>query len=208
MVNGITWQEETQARLTEARSRQKQAKTEVNRWEEYADALERVLGLDKERHSINPNGHDTFDRENLRKQSTWKNLCDIMSSNNGLLVVVDAVTILVEAKVFADREHARNVIYSTLNSHKRDVQRMREGVYRLRKQGERVPKQKGTGLKQVVLELKTVNPDMSKKDIKQTLVKRGFDFKGKSPGRAVHLVWITLGYAKKEKEGKQQSLLE
>jgi len=85
---------------------------------------------------------------------------------------------------------------------------MREGVYRLRKQGERVPKQKGTGLKQVVLELKTVNPDMSKKDIKQTLVKRGFDFKGKSPGRAVHLVWITLGYAKKEKEGKQQSLLE
>ena len=207
MPNGSTWEEETLSRLREARDKQKHAQeiikdveNDIKYWGEYASSLERTIELYRKKQGIDTLGNQTLDAERLRTQSTWANLVDIISANNGLLVVIDAVTILVEAKVFADREHARNVIYSTLNSHKRDVEWIRQGMYRLRKQGERIPKQKGTGLKQAILELKTVNPDMSKKDIKQTLVKRGFDFKGKKPGQAIHMAWVNLGYAKKEKQ--------
>lgn len=63
------------------------------------------------------------------------------------------------------------------------------------------------GLKQEILELKTVNPDMTKQDIRDILINRGFGFQGKNPNKAVHMLWVNLGFAKKDKE-VQQSLFE
>lgn len=63
---------------------------------------------------------------------------------------------------------------------------------------ERIP-----GLKQAILELKAVNPDMTKRDVRDTLIHRGFDFQGRNPNKAVHMLWVNLGYAKKDKEAQQ-----
>jgi hypothetical protein len=55
------------------------------------------------------------------------------------------------------------------------------------------------GLKQAILGLKTINPNISKDEVAQTLIKGGFDFQGKSPKRAVHMVWVNMGYTKKDR---------
>jgi hypothetical protein len=206
MVNGITWEEETVARIREAKEKQqkaeatiKQAEIEARHWGEYADVLQKALELARQR-----DGHKLFDSERLLKQSTWENLVDIMSTKKGLLVVVDAVTILVEGKVFSDREHARNVIYSTLYSHKRDIQKVRRGVYRLREvrleKQRRVKKARIIGLRQAILDLKTANPEMTKQDVLHALRDKHFDFQGKSPKMVIHMAWLNMGYAKKESQ--------
>ena len=137
MVNGITWEEETQARLRQAREKQKQAEEickqseiEANHLKEYANALEKVLELDRQQRGIKANGQHIFDPEHLRTQSVRNSLIEIASANNGLLVVVEAIPILMDAGVFTDREHARNSIYSNLNHYKKQFKKERPGVYR------------------------------------------------------------------------------
>jgi len=221
MTNGITWEEETRLRLDEARDKQMQeeskllqAQSAIQFWAQYANALEKMLELDKEKPGVSSNGNH-LNTEGMRKQSTWNNLVAIMNTNNGLLVAVDATTILVEAGVFQEREHARNVIYSTLYSHKKDVEKIREGVYRLHKRSDtnkntakesrtNTKKQRTiSGVRQVVKDLKELNPQMTQKQVLDYLLNKGFDFKGKNPGNAVNMAWVRLGYSK---EGKQQSL--
>lgn len=223
MTNGITWEEELLTRIREARDKQtqaqetiKQVEGDVKYWDEYATALERAMQLYREKQGIKISGRQTLDAERLRTQSTWANLVDIISANNGLLVVIDATTALVDAGVFRDREHARNVIYSTLNSHKGDVERVRRGVYQLRnrndikkkpttKRSPTLQKQRvNSGIRQVVKDLKEANPQITMKEVLNHLLKTSFDFKGKNPGHAVNMAWVYWGYSK---EGKQQSLL-
>jgi hypothetical protein len=216
MVNGITWEELTQTRLLEAKKKQqrakdtaKQAEIEANRFEEYIKTLEKVLELDKQQSSITLYDHKSLNPDSLLKQSTWQNLRAIMGLNNGLLVVIEAVDFLIHAKVFSDRDHARNVIYSTLHAHKKDLEWVRKGVYRLKKPGEKTHRRMEAkvtpSLKHAILEIKRANPNFTKKDVTRTLVKSGFNFKGKNPGRAVNLTWINMGYAKKEQP--QQALI-
>lgn len=211
MVNGITWEESTLARLNEAKDklrqhedRVKQEEVETDYWKRYVSALENVLNLTKQQ-----NGHKPIDSERFLTQSTWDNLKIIMEANNGILVVIDAVAFLVEAKVFKDREHARNVVYSTLYSHKKDIKKVRKGIYRLLV-GQNTEQNKSTKrgtlvLKQPIQELKTANPNMSKEDVIASLITSGHDFQGKNPKKAVSMAWVSLGYTKKEKE-IQQSL--
>lgn len=136
MVTRLTWEEETQFKIKEAKHMQEQAQLMIKKaqedekfWGEYLDSLEKALGLARELSKARVDL--LLPDEHFRKQSTWENLKDIMEGNNGVLVVSDAVTILVNAKVFDAREHARNVIYSTLYSHNKDVKKVRSGVYQL-----------------------------------------------------------------------------
>jgi hypothetical protein len=130
MFNSITWEEETLSRIKDARLKQKQMyeeseqkKKESIRWGEIADTLQKAIDLTRQK-QVEP-----YLWEALKTQSTWKNLLYLAKANKGLIAIKDAVTILVEAKVFNDREHARNVIYSTLYSHKNGAKRVREGLY-------------------------------------------------------------------------------
>ena len=45
---------------------------------------------------------------------------------------------------------------------------------------------------------KEKNPEMTKKQVRDTLIKHDFDFQGRKPGQAVHMAWVNLGYAAKE----------
>ena len=50
----------------------------------------------------------------------------------------------------------------------------------------------GIGLRDAVSILRNETPGISKKDILHRLEDIGFDFKGKKPGNAVHMAWISL----------------
>lgn len=127
MVNGLTWIEETKARLKQAREKQKRAEEETKSYKEYADALENVLKVIGEQ----DDGQRPLDPERLRKQSVINSMTEIASANNGLLVVVDAIPILMDAGIFGDREHASNSIYANLYHYKKRFEKERKGVYKL-----------------------------------------------------------------------------
>ena len=50
----------------------------------------------------------------------------------------------------------------------------------------------GIGLREAVGILRSEFTDITKKDILRRLQDIGFDFKGKKPGNAVHMAWISL----------------
>ena len=91
--------------------------------------------------------HQPIDSQQFTK-SRWDNLLIIGKANDGMLVVKDAVAVLLGAKVYPDRLHARNAVYSTLFDHKQDVQKAGQGVYRLRE----------TSNRDGNLQIKNVNP--------------------------------------------------
>lgn len=220
MVNGITWEDETQARITDAIKRKEkaltmanQAQIEANHWGEYAETLEKALKLGRQSPGINQEGQ--LNSEHLRQQSTWDSLCEITTPNKHILSVTDAVTILVKAKMFNDREHARNVIYSTLYSHKKDVKKIRPGVYQLKdiygnkdisainpkESSEQILKKrerKPSGLGKAIKELKESNPQISRDEVLNILIQKGFDFGDKKPFSAVNMAWVKLGYSRKQ----------
>ncbi len=151
----------------------------------------------------------TIRPEEFEGKSIREMLRLIAERNDKIIVVKDATKLLKEAKVFGNPLHADSMVYSILGRSPEFV-KVGRGIYRMNgTQGnikkstrkERIP-----GLKRAVLELKTVNPDMTKHDVRDTLIHRGFDFRGRNPNKSIHMLWVNLGYAKKDKEGKQQGL--
>jgi hypothetical protein len=224
MVTGRTsWEEETLARIKEAKNKQleaqnliEKAQEDVQFWSEYVAALEMGLNLDKERYKMTSTSSKIHLSEHFKQQSTWENLLDLMKDNNGILIVTDAVTILVEAGAFTEREHARNVIYSTLYSHKKEMNKIRHGVYQLKGESTNaihVPvrtrikkhsKRIKNDIAPLIKQLKNQNPKMTKNEVMKYLVDSGFDFKGKRPTNSLNMAWVRLGF---NKEDKQQPLL-
>lgn len=130
----------------------------------------------------------------------------IAERNNKTVVAKDAVKLMKEANVFGNPLHADSIVYSIL-SRSPEFVKVGRGIYRLNgeqgKSKKGVRKERIPGLKQAILELKTVNPDMTKQDVRDTLIKRGFDFCNRNPNKAVHMLWVNLGFAKKDKEAQQ-----
>jgi len=227
MVNAITWEELTLARFNEAKdklkqheSRIQQEQIEVDYWKKYVSALEAVLTFAKQQTVNNP----THSEELLTK-STWDNLMIIMKANKGILVVMDAVSFLVEVKFFRDREHARNVIYSTLYAHSRDIQKVRPGVYRLNEIDANKPIVKKFGrhrqknsenkiivrkpslhLKEKLVALININPNITREEALNILIRDGFDFQGRYPKKALAMAWVSLGYAKTNGKPPEQKV--
>ena len=139
--NSNDWEQLTTIRLNEANNKLKDAQDTLDKaqraiehWQNYVKALENVLELAK--HSISG---QVSTEEQMLMGSTWDNLKIVMNGSKGILKVQDAVSFLVHVKFFHDREHARNVIYSTLNAHANDVVKISPGVYRLIEVGDMKP---------------------------------------------------------------------
>lgn len=130
----------------------------------------------------------------------------IAERNNKTIVVKDTVKLLKGANVFGNPLHADSIVYSILGRSPEFV-KVGRGIYRMnglkKVSSANLRKERIPGLKQAILELKTVNPDMTKQDVRDTLIKRGFDFYGKKPGQVVHMAWVNLGYARKDKQVQQ-----
>lgn len=125
----------------------------------------------------------------------------IAQRNDGILMAKTAVKLMKEANVFGNPLNADSVVYAVLKRSP-DFVKIGKGVYRLnggRKQKIHVKTRRTKSkLHQAIKELKKNNPQMTKKQVKNTLIRLGFDFQGKNAGQAVHMAWVNLGYAKKE----------
>jgi len=160
--------------------------------EEALRAYQEMMGseLTQERYSL--------DRRDIMNRSYREILNMIASRNNGLLIARQAIRLMKEANVFGNPFHADSVVYSILNRSQEFV-RVGKGVYKLNAGGRRTKlstekNEIASALRQAIQELKEKNPQMTKSEILSTLIKRGFDFRGKRPSSAVNMVWIKLGF--------------
>ena len=124
-----TWEEETLARLRYAEEQRRLAEDASGYWTRYAEALETILELDRQRRLIDVDGQFAVDPERLRATSVRKALMEIAVQKDGLLVMRDAIEILLQAGRFKDRTEARNTLYSTLSHAKRYFRKERPGLY-------------------------------------------------------------------------------
>jgi len=133
----------------------------------------------------------------------------IAQRNDDLLIARHAIRLMKEADLFSNPLNADSVVYSIL-TRSPDFIKVGRGVYRLnsKRRADRATKaQTKNGIQDAVKELKEANPTMTKGEIRDILMRRGFDFEGKNPAKAVHMAWVNLGYAKKEKEAQQIALM-
>lgn len=144
--------------------------------------------------------------QELESKSLREMLHLIAERNDKTIVAKEAIKLMKEADVFGNPLHADSIVYSILGRSPEFV-RIGRGIYRMNgtqdggkktARKERIP-----GLRQAILELKNVNPDMTKTDVRDTLIKRGFDFQGRNPNKSIHMLWVNLGYAKQDKEAQQ-----
>jgi hypothetical protein len=140
--------------------------------------------------------------EDIRDKSQKEILSLIASRNSGLLIANQAVKLMREAGVFGNPDNASSAVYSVLKRAK-EFERVGQGVYKLRDWADTamIPPTKVkrtrtvSGVRQAVKELKEKYPEMTKEEVLNTLIKNGFDFKGKKPANAVNLAWAFIGYS-------------
>ncbi len=132
-------------------------------------------------------------------------LIAIAKERQGYLNVADAVDVLFKANVGKDKLSIQNNIYSALNRMGKSFIKRTPGQYWYTGNGQDKDSSKPSGLRNAVKAIKDLNPQMTKQEVLNTLIRAGFDFRGKRPTQAVNITWAYLGYSK---EGKTQSLFE
>jgi len=131
-VNKLAWEEETIKRINDARNKQKYYEGEASHWREYADALSKALTMQKQPIKRTTDIAYSVNVDNIKNQSIRKSLFHIAKVNDGVLIVKDAVTILVDANMFTVREKARNSIYANIYNNKKYFEKTSPGIYRLK----------------------------------------------------------------------------
>ena len=130
-------------------------------------------------------------------------LVEIAERVGGYLKVSEAVDFMLQSGVSDDRRTIQANIYSALRRGNR-FKKMKPGEYRFLNHIRKEDDGKPSGVRQAVKEVKERNPQWTKREVLNHLLKTGFDFKGKKPANAVNITWAYLGYAE---DGKQPSLL-
>lgn len=171
---------------------------EERKWalEKALRAYQEMMGseLRQERYSLQQ--RDIMDR-------SYREILSLIGSrNSGLLIARQAIRLMKAASVFGNPDNADSIVYSILNRSPEFV-KVGKGVYKLKPLGERnklFTKEVRTAgdLRQAIQKLKEKNPQVAKSEVLRTLIKKGFDFKGKRPSSAVNIVWVKLGYTRKE----------
>jgi multidrug efflux pump subunit AcrA (membrane-fusion protein) len=144
----------------------------------------------------------SLDQRDITDRSYREILNQIALHNGDLIIARQAIRLMKEANVFGNPFNADSVVYSVLNRSPEFV-RVGKGVYKLNAGRGRpkisTKKDGGAGaLRQAIQELKEKTPQMTKAEVLSTLIKKGFDFKGKRASSAVNMVWVKLGFTGKE----------
>lgn len=139
MVNGTTWEEETQALMRQAIQKQrlaeeaqKRAAEEVFYWAELVKTFEKSLeGRRKLNGDVRISDKYGIDPEALRKMSAREAIFAIGAANNDILVAIDVIKVMVDAGMFVDKEHARGAFYSAMYHNRRHFKKLRPGHYQV-----------------------------------------------------------------------------
>ena len=139
----------------------------------------------------------------LANKSYPEMLVEIAEKAGGYLRVSEAVDFMLHSRVSDDRRAIQANIYSALRRSNR-FKKMKPGEYRFVNHIRKEDDGKPSGVRQAVKEVKGKNPQWTKREVLNHLLKTGFDFKGKKPANAVNMSWAYLGYAE---DGKQPTLI-
>ena len=189
---------EQEIKEVQADTERRIATLQQRKWalEEALRAYQEMMGseLTQERYSL--------DQRDIIGRSYREILNLIALRNNSLLIARQAIRLMKEANVFGNPSNADSVVYSILNRSQEFV-RVGKGVYKLNANGgktELMAKKDGRvgALQRAIQELREKNPQMTKTEVLSTLIKKGFDFKGKRPSSAVNMVWVKLGFFREE----------
>ena len=139
----------------------------------------------------------SLDQRDIMDRSYREILNLIAFRNSDLLIARQAIRLMKEANVFGNPFNADSVVYSILNRSPEFV-KVGKGVYKLnagrgRTELSTKKDERAGALRRAIQELKERNPQMTKSEVLSTLIKKGFDFKGKRPSSAVNMVWVKFG---------------
>lgn len=202
------WIKETMELLEGCERQKTNVEDRIEALEEELDGLDDILTAGSaliraymEKHNYAPPSLQGTDLRNLANMSYPEMLIEIARKRQGYLKVSDAVDILLEANISRDKRLIQANIYSALRRMSKRFIKISPGEYRYTNH-EAKGDGKPSGIRQAVKKLKEKNPQMTKKDVLDYLIKGGFDFKGKKPTNAVNITWAYLGYANQEKQPK------
>ena len=211
MVYVNPWEIQTRELLTrieeEIRNTQIEMEKRITKLYEEAEALQKALRIYRQRMGISQDSQTSLSVNDIRGKSLRQILTLIASRNNGLLVAKQAVKSMKEARLFSNPDHADSIVYSILGRSPKYFARVSPGIYSL--QPIEKPKRNrhgSSGLKQKIKELKQMNTQMTKAQVKNYLIQQGFDFHGKRPGNAINMAWVSLGYHREDKQPKMRFL--
>jgi hypothetical protein len=126
-----SWEEETKIRIDEAKQKQQYHENEAKFWREYSEALSKALSMQNQPKSARSDIEQNIFVNKIKNQPVRTTLIQIAQANSGVLVVNDAVTRLVEARLFNARNNARNAIYSNIYNNRKYFEKDKPGIYRL-----------------------------------------------------------------------------
>jgi hypothetical protein len=191
----------------EIRNTQIDAEKRITKLYEKAEVLRKALQIYQDMMGMSQDSQTSLSINDIRGKSLRQTLTIIASRNNGLLVAKQAIKLMKEARLFSNPNHAESIVYSILGRSPKYFVKVSPGIYSL-KPVERIEQKTrgGSGLKQKIRELKQMNPQMTKAQVKDYLAEQGFDFQGKRPGNAINMAWVSLGYHREEKQPKMQLL--
>jgi hypothetical protein len=138
-------------------------------------------------------------KEDIQGKSQIEILKLIAGRNDNLLVVRTAIKLMKEANIFGNPDNADAMVYSIL-SRSEDFHRVGRGVYKLngvhkpktRHNKSKVRKPSLPGLKDAIKNLKANNPQITKNEVLELLIKGGFDFRDRNPNKSVTRAWLNL----------------
>lgn len=159
----------------------------------------------KEKHNIGMIAPFSNISNILASKSYPEILTEIAKKEGGLFTADNTIEFLLQAGFNKNKRAIQANVYSALGRMVRNNKfvKIKPGVYRYLNHARKESNGKPSGIRQAVKELKEKNPQMTKNEVLNYLIKSSFDFKGKKPTSAVNITWAYLGYSK---EGKQPSL--
>lgn len=204
MRNVSSWEAQTQELLSRVEKEIEAVQLEMERHiaalKQRKWALEEAIKAYREMMGTEAQATQQLSPNEITGKSQRELLHLIAQRNEGLLVARYAIKIMKDANVFGDSPNADAAVYSIL-SRSPEFTRVGRGVYRLDndKLAEtrlKAPKTERGSLVQAVRELREGNPNLTREQVRDTLIGRGFDFGNRNPSHAIHMAWVRLGYYK------------
>jgi hypothetical protein len=211
MYNVTSWEAQTKDLLNFVEQKIKEIQLEneqrLANWIRKKEALEEVLKTYNEVKGINTKPNKILTAEAFQGKSQREILRLIARNNNDLLVAKEAIELMKSKGIFGNPKNAASIIYSVL-SRSPEFEKVGQGVYKLRNgigvfSNEEKKGRMTSGIKDVVKNLKESNPNMTKNEALDQLLKDNFNFMGKNPKLSVHMAWVALGYSKQNQQTSQ-----
>jgi hypothetical protein len=216
------------AKLQKEMTKTSQKRIEIDQmvaeFERHIQAVETTIHLIK--HNGRPSESDAYnalvaklkDEKRKSKLTQMQALETIATTigNKGTIKIREAKRVMLNAGLIANPKNADRIIYALINKssrfekespgkyklvfsgHLAKSKRTRKGLKTSRKQKE------VSGVLEAIKALKEANPSLTKAEALSALTRQGFDFKGRRPGNAVNMSWMSLGYTKQEAQRKEK----